>query len=97
MITPNELVAPEDAKGLRYALIRAWREMVLKANSHLIQWRYGGTDIGGVGQVNKVDFTGAGVTASVTDNTMTVTIAGGGGGGSGISLAVAMSVSSMRV
>ena len=81
MITPNELALPEDTKGIRYSIIRAWREMVKKANYHLIQWKDEGTSIGGVGQVNKVNFTGAGVTASVTDETLTVTIGGGGGGG----------------
>ena len=81
MITPKELVIPDDAKGIKYSLVRAWRELLIKINASLIQWRDEGTDLGAVGQVNKVNFTGAGVTATVTDSTLTVAISGGGGGG----------------
>lgn len=84
MITPSELVVPEEIRGLKYSLVRSWREMVKKANYHLIQWRASGADIGGVGQVNKVNFTGAGVSSAVVGDTLTVTIASGGGGGSTI-------------
>jgi hypothetical protein len=81
MITPKDISQIPDGSGFRYALVRYWREMVEKANGHLIQWRLNGTDTGAVGQVNKVDFVGAGVSTAVVDETLTVTIAGGGGGG----------------
>lgn len=82
MITPKDInQIPENPKDLRYALVRFWREMVEKANYHLIQWRLSGTDTGGKGQVNTVNFTGAGVSTSIADSVLTVTVSGGGGGG----------------
>lgn len=89
MITPKDISqAPEDTKGFRYALVRYWREMVEKANYHLLTWRLAGVDTGGKGEVNVVDFTGAGVTSSVADGVLTVNISGGGGGGGGNSVTV---------
>lgn len=90
MITPKDISQiPDEGKGFRYALVRYWREMVEKANYHLIQWRLAGTDTGGKGEVVAVDFTGAGVTTSVADGVLTVAISvGGGGGGNSVTVTV---------
>lgn len=46
-----------------------------------IQFKDEGTNIGGLGTVTSVNFTGAGVTASAAAGAVTVNIPGGGGGG----------------
>jgi hypothetical protein len=54
-----------------------------------IQFRDEGTTIGSLGAINDVNFTGTGVTASVSGNALTVNITGGGGGGLSLGLALA--------
>jgi hypothetical protein len=54
-----------------------------------IQFRDEGTTIGSLGTINDVNFTGTGVTASVSGNALTVNITGGGGGGLSLGLALA--------
>lgn len=45
-----------------------------------IQFKDEGVNIGGLGTINSIDFTGAGVVASVVGPALTVTISSGGGG-----------------
>lgn len=73
MITPKELPPTESVP-----LVRAWREAIGKANGHLLRWFQGGTAVGGIGEWNEVNITGATLTGS--ENRLTIAITGGGGG-----------------
>jgi hypothetical protein len=57
----------------------------LAGKQQAIQFKDDGTDRGALGAVSTVDFTGAGVTASLVGGVLTVNIAAGGGGTPGVS------------
>lgn len=48
-----------------------------------IQFQDEGSNTGSLGLVDVINFTGSGVTASASGNTLTVNVSGGGGGGGG--------------
>ena len=53
MITPKEIILPEDVSGIRYALVRYWRELLIKLN--ILEETVAGLSGGGVSDGDKGD------------------------------------------
>jgi hypothetical protein len=78
-----------DTSSLDYKVAAAAAAIVsltsaLAGTQDALQFKDEGTNTGGGGAVNTIDFVGSGVSAAYSTGTLTVTISGGGGGGSGV-------------
>lgn len=75
------VVIPE-ATDLIAGLLSATKKLQYDAKNSGVQFKDEGSNLGSVGTVTAVDFTGSGVAASRSGNVVTVNVTGGGGGSS---------------